>query len=196
MERVRLYRIESIIAAVERAAKQQGIEDIWKSRIHSIIPWRWQIMRLAWENRYSCSQIGRIIKCDHTTVIHGLVRWTRSMEQTNSYARKVDERSRAELRGEPLAEPVERINRDHGFGVRMLRKIETIKARQEVERRKRELFERKQREAMENAARIQMMDAEMRKLRKQFGWSVYGLARRFDITPQEAAVRIGERIFE
>lgn len=198
MERIRRYRIESIIRAVERAAKQEGVESIWKSRTQIMIQWRWQIMRLAFENRYSHCQIGRIIRLDHTTVLHGVVRWSGLMECASArgiYMRKIDAVSREELRAEPLAEPEDRVNREHGFGIRMMRKVETIKAREAVESAKRELVRRKREEEAERAARIQAIDTEMRKLRRQ-QWSVYGLARRYEMTPQEVAVRIGERIFE
>ena len=67
--RVRLY---ACIAAANHGTSIKRV--MGESRTRADVEARWEIMRRLHDDGFSLSQIGRWIKRDHSTVIHGLRR--------------------------------------------------------------------------------------------------------------------------
>lgn len=169
-------RMRHIMNVVERVAAEHGVHGIFtRSRSTELVRWRQQVMVLGREARFSTLRIGSALGVDHSTVVHGACAMRKLIEEGNEYAITVDRTTRAALAR----------HRDGFFDPeRVSRRVNDLLPPKAVERLD---------ETTEPVIASELT-TELRKLRRQ-KWSVYGLAKRFDITPHEVEALIGEKVF-
>lgn len=207
------YKIVDIVTDVEAAAAAAGVSNMWSGRAgKDKVRWRWQYFRLAMESGYSATSIARSMGADHTTIIYGLTRWQELMSRNDSHMASIDRLARARLaEREPYAiettEPPARFCADcivdkSVTAVSALKPNPRWHALKQARIDHRQIMaEQKRQQAADECMRLQLeMEAERQKnemLRlRRLGWSVPGLARRYEMDVMEVENVIGVRVYE
>ncbi len=164
----------AIDAEAKRNGVLKGIFGVYKGM--KTLRWRYVAMALAREQGYTLAQIGRALDRDHTTVVHGIRKHKQAIERGDILAIRACHLGRERL-GHALTQKMLALQQPNREAV-SLELIEAWyrdgRARIEIDRRKAEIEETK-------------------RLRGK-GWSIPGLAKRYEVSEREIAGRLGEWI--
>lgn len=104
----RRITVREIVAAVAAVSGMPANDITGRRCFARLVLARWAAMRIARESGRSLSQIGRVVRRDHTTVINGLRESRQISNRRPEHARwlaDVERRARHLMRGDPVPEP-------------------------------------------------------------------------------------------